>query len=259
MSEPFSEFDLSGRTALVTGAGTGLGAGFADVLASAGARIVLSARRADKLESTRARIEAAGGQAISIPMDVTQAQSVEDAFNEMDQQGWRADIIVNNAGVSREHFLADMPEDAWDAVVNTNLKGVYLVAQQAVQRLIAAGEPGSMINIASVLGSRGSKTLGPYCASKAGLIKLTETMALEWARFGIRVNTISPGFYRTDINDAFMDSPKGQQLIHMIPQKRSGENRDLAGPLLLLASDAGRYMTGSNIIVDGGLLLTGLS
>lgn len=258
MSSVLPSFDLSGRTALVTGAGTGLGAGFASVLAEAGARLILSARRVEKLEETRAAIEAAGGAAITVPMDVTKAQSVEDAFNEMDQEGWQPDIVINNAGISRERFLADMPEEVWDAVVDTNLKGIFLVAQQATQRLLASGNPGAIINIASVLGDRPSRTLAPYCAAKAGVIRLTENMALEWARFGIRVNAISPGFFRTEINDAFMDSPQGEALVKIIPQKRSGENPDLAGALLLLASDAGRYMTGTNIKVDGGLLLKGL-
>ncbi|MEM1262592.1 MAG: SDR family oxidoreductase [Pseudomonadota bacterium] len=258
MPEQYADFSLAGKTALITGAGSGLGASFADVLAGAGARLILAARRADKLEATRERVVAAGGEAICVPMDVTAVQSVEDAFNEIEQLGWRADVLINNAGVSREQFIGKFTEADWDAIVDTNLKGVFLVAQQFGNRLIEAGHPGAVVNIASVLGHRSSRTLSAYCASKAGVLSLTESMANEWARFGIRVNAISPGFYRTEINEHYLDSPQAQQLIHVIPQKRIGENRDLAGPLLLLASDAGRYMTGSNITVDGGLLLGGL-
>ncbi|MEO1034778.1 MAG: SDR family oxidoreductase [Pseudomonadota bacterium] len=258
MSDLRPDFSLSNRTVLITGAGSGLGASFAQILADAGARLVLAARRVDKLDETRATVEASGGSAICVAMDVTSAQSVEDGFNEIDQQGWQIDTLINNAGVSREHFIGDMPEKAWDTVVDTNLKGIFLVAQQAGQRWIKAGIPGVIVNIASVLGHRPSRTLAPYCASKAGVLSLTETMALEWSRFGVRVNAISPGFYRTEINDAFMDSEQGQALIKYIPQRRAGEHGDLAGALLLLVSDAGRYMTGSNITVDGGLLLNGL-
>ncbi|MEL7537426.1 MAG: SDR family oxidoreductase [Pseudomonadota bacterium] len=258
MSDLRPDFSLSNRTVLITGAGSGLGASFAQILADAGARLVLAARRVDKLDETRATVEASGGSAICVAMDVTSAQSVEDGFNEIDQQGWQIDTLINNAGVSREHFIGDMPEKAWDTVVDTNLKGIFLVAQQAGQRWIKAGVPGVIVNIASVLGHRPSRTLAPYCASKAGVLSLTETMALEWSRFGVRVNAISPGFYRTEINDAFMDSEQGQALIKYIPQRRAGEHADLGGALLLLVSDAGRYMTGSNITVDGGLLLNGL-
>ncbi len=258
MSDVLKPFLLAGKTTLVTGAGSGLGASFCDYLTGAGSKLILAARRMDKLEETRKKVEAAGGEALCVSMDVTSAQSVEDAFSEMAQHGWAADIVINNAGISREQFMAEMSEPLWDAVVDTNLKGAFLVAQQAARAMMAAGNGGSIVNIASILGHSPSKTLGPYCAAKAGLLRLTETMALEWARFGIRVNAISPGFYRTEINDAFMDTEQAERLRLAIPQKRMGNHDDLAGALLLLASDAGRYMTGSNITVDGGLLLNGL-
>ncbi|MEO0996912.1 MAG: SDR family NAD(P)-dependent oxidoreductase [Pseudomonadota bacterium] len=253
-----SDFDMSGRVALVTGASSGLGAHFARVLAGAGAHVVLAARRQDRLEETAEAVRGAGGTADTVALDVTASQSVDDCFHELDRRSLAVDVVINNAGVSREQFLAEMTEATWDAVLDTNLKGVFLVAQAAAQRLIQAGKPGAVVNIASVLGFQVAKTLGAYTAAKAGVVQLTKQMAVEWARYGIRVNAIAPGYFSTEINAEFLESETGQRLTAAIPQRRIGEHGALSGPLLLLASEAGRYMTGSTITVDGGLLLTGL-
>jgi NAD(P)-dependent dehydrogenase (short-subunit alcohol dehydrogenase family) len=248
-------FDLDGRLALVTGAGTGLGAHFARVLADAGARLVLAARRQDRLAETAAAITAAGGQAHCLAVDVTDANSVKAMFERCQESVGVPDIIVNNAGISREALLQDMSEEDWDAVVDTNLKGVHLVAAEAARRLAAAGLPGSIINVASILGLGVQKTLGPYIAAKAAVMHLTRAQALEWSKFRIRVNALAPGYFLTDINRDFFTTPAGEAMVKRIPQRRIGELDDLTGPLLLLAADASRYMTGSTLVVDGGHLL----
>ena len=248
-------FDLDGRLALVTGAGTGLGAHFARVLADAGARLVLAARRQDRLAETAAAITAVGGQAHCLAVDVTDAASVKAMFERCQESVGVPDIIVNNAGISREALLQDMSEEDWDAVVDTNLKGVHLVAAEAARRLAAAGLPGSIINVASILGLGVQKTLGPYIAAKAAVMHLTRAQALEWSKFRIRVNALAPGYFLTDINRDFFTTPAGEAMVKRIPQRRIGELDDLTGPLLLLAADASRYMTGSTLVVDGGHLL----
>ena len=246
-------FDVTGRTALVTGAGSGLGQGFAKALANAGAHVVLAARRVDKLEETAAGIRAGGGEATTIALDVTSAQSVDDCFHELDERKLLADIIVNNAGISGETFLLRSSESDWDAVLDTNLKGVMLVAQAGVQRLAAASKGGSVINIASVIAFRAVKTLGAYGAAKSAVVHLTATMAVEWARYGVRVNAIAPGYFVTDMNRDALSSEMGERLCAITPLARFGEIDELDGALLLLASDAGSYITGTTIAVDGGL------
>lgn len=257
-SKHVPDYSLDGKTALVTGAGSGLGRQFAQTLAGAGAVVVLAARRVEKLEETRGLVESAGGTAHCIGMDVTDSRSVAQAFSALDEQGVGIDVLVNNAGISRSAFLAEMSEDDWDAVVDTNLKGVFLVAQATAQRMLQAGRGGSIINIASVLGYRVGKTLGSYIAAKSGVVNLTKAMALEWVRFGIRVNSIAPGYFKTDINRDFLETDAGREMLKLVPMRRSGELHELAGPLLLLASDAGSFMTGSNITVDGGHLCSSL-
>ena len=165
---------------------------------------------------------------------------------------------MNNSGISREGFLVDLSEEDWDAVIDTNLKGVFLVAQAAARAMIKAEKPGSIINIASVLGFRVAKMLSSYIAAKSGVVNLTKTMALEWARYGIRVNAIAPGYFLTEINEHFFKTDAAKQMLVQIPMRRIGELGELSGPLLLLASDAGSYMTGSTIEVDGGQLCSSL-
>jgi NAD(P)-dependent dehydrogenase (short-subunit alcohol dehydrogenase family) len=250
---------LEGRRALVTGASTGLGLHFAEVLAAAGAEVVLAARRVDKLQAEAGRLRATGARVHCVALDVTDGQSVKDAFADAEAElGGPIDVLVNNAGVSGDSFFLNLEEEEWDFVVDTNLKGAYLVAREMAQRLVAAKQGGSIINIASILGFRVAAVLAPYCASKAGLVHLTKAMALELARYRIRVNAIAPGYIETDINRGYFDTEPGQKMLARIPMKRLGEKQELAGPLLLLASDAGAYMTGSVIEVDGGHLCSTL-
>jgi NAD(P)-dependent dehydrogenase (short-subunit alcohol dehydrogenase family) len=247
-------FDLSGKTALVTGASSGLGAHFAKCLGEAGASVVLAARRADRLQSLQAELASIGIKAKTIDLDVTSSDSVAAA---LDAAG-PIDVLVNNAGISIVKPALEMPEKDWDAVVDTNLRGAWLVAQGAAKRWVADGRPGSIVNIGSILGLRTIGQVAPYNASKAGLIHLTRALAMEWARYQIRVNAICPGYIETEMNSAFWKTPGGQKLIERIPQRRIGQPEHLDGALLLLASDAGEFMTGSVITVDGGHTVSSL-
>ena len=251
-------FSLAGRVALVTGASSGLGRHFARTLAQAGASVVVAARRADKLADVVAEVQALGRKALALPMDVTDAASVKAAFDTLAAQGLVADIVVNNAGVAVSRPLLDQTEADWDCVVDTNLKGAWLVAQEAARRLVAAGLPGSIVNIASITGERVAGGVAPYCASKAGLIQLTRAMALELARAQIRVNALAPGYVVTELNQDFLASSAGERLRARIPQQRFGHMAELDGPLLLLASGAGAFITGSVLAVDGGHLVSSL-
>ncbi|MEO1405874.1 MAG: SDR family oxidoreductase [Pseudomonadota bacterium] len=251
-------FDLSGRRALVTGASSGLGANFAKVLASAGAEVILAARRVDRLEALADSIAQAGGSAFPVPMDVTDEGSILAAFDAIDARGGPATILVNNSGLSRESWLTDMTEADWDTVIGTNLKGAWRVAQETAKRMIAAETGGSVINISSITAFRPAHMLGAYAPSKAAIQHLTHVMALEWARAGIRVNAIAPGYFSTEINNEFLASEPGEKMRKRVPMRRFGELEELSGPLLLLASDAGSYMTGSTLVVDGGHLQSSL-
>ncbi len=251
-------FSLQGRTALVTGASSGLGAHFAGVLAAAGASVWLAARRADRLQDLRDQLREQGASAHTVALDVTDAASVSAAFATLAEQGATADIVINNAGVGAGGLALETGEREWDHVVDTNLKGAWLVATAAARRLVAAGCGGSIVNVASILGERVGMAVAPYAASKAGLLHLTRALALEWARHGIRVNALAPGYIVTDINRDFLASEHGGKMRQRIPQRRFGEPRDLDGPLLLLAGDAGRYMTGAMVAADGGHLVSSL-
>jgi len=243
--------ELSGRTALVTGASSGLGAHFARVLARAGAHVLLAARRATALDAVVMGIRAAGGSASSISLDVTDVDSVKALEGALTD----CTIVVNNAGVVRSGAALEQTEADWDAVIDTNLKGMFLVAQAAARAMRAAERGGSIINIASILGFRQAGGVLPYAVSKAGVIQMTKTLALELARFGIRVNAIAPGYLDTELNKEFLRSDAGKALMSRIPQRRLGRLEELDGPLLLLASAASSYMTGSVIVVDGGHLV----
>ncbi len=251
-------FSLDGKTALVTGAGSGLGRQFARTLAEAGATVVLAARRRGKLEETAKSINDQGGKTICIDLDVTDSASVRDCFVQIESSVGSVDILVNNAGIARQELLVDISEDDWDAVIDTNLKGVFLVAQQAAQAMIKAEKPGSIINMASILGLRVSKALASYIAAKSAVVQVTKAMALEWAQYGIRVNAIAPGYFITEMNQEQFDAGAGEILVKRVPMRRVGELEELSGPILLLASDAGSFMTGSTIEVDGGQLCNSL-
>jgi NAD(P)-dependent dehydrogenase (short-subunit alcohol dehydrogenase family) len=245
---------LDGRTALVTGASGGLGKHFAETLAAAGAHVIVTARREAELAQVTGVIKAAGGSCTMAVLDVVDPQSIERLGNLVVD----IDILVNNAGVTREKSVLDQTEEDWDAVIDTNLKGMFLMAQAVAKAMRRHGRGGTIINIASILGLRQAGAVLPYAVSKAGAIQLTKTMALELARFNIRVNALAPGYVATELNAEFWESDSGKAMIRRIPQRRLGRLQDLDGPLLLLASDMAAYMTGSVLAVDGGHLVSTL-
>jgi NAD(P)-dependent dehydrogenase (short-subunit alcohol dehydrogenase family) len=249
---------LEGRSALITGASSGLGRAFADMLARAGAAVALAARRRDSLEEARQQIEAAGGRAIAVAMDVTNAGSVAAAVDDAAQRQGRLDILINNAGVTLTKPFLELSEAEWDRQVDTNLKGAFLVAQAAAKIMRQQASGGAIVNIASILGLRVAGQVAAYLTSKAGVVHLTKGMALELARHRIRVNALCPGYIETDLNRAFFASDTGSAMIKRIPQRRLGQLSELEGPLLLLCSDAGSYMTGAVLAVDGGHLVSSL-
>jgi NAD(P)-dependent dehydrogenase (short-subunit alcohol dehydrogenase family) len=246
--------DLSGKRALITGASTGFGAHFAQVLAAAGATVILGARRAALLETVAAGIAANGGEVEILSLDVANRGSVDRAV----AAAGRVDILINNAGVGNGKPLLEQTEEDWDWILNTNLKGAWLVATSVAKGMRALGCDGSIINVASILGLRQAGQVAPYAISKSGLIQLTKQFALELARFKIRCNAIAPGYFATDLNRDFFATDAGKALIARMPQRRLGQLEDLNGPLLLLASSASRYMTGSVLVVDGGHLVSTL-
>ncbi|RKU14611.1 2-deoxy-D-gluconate 3-dehydrogenase [Candidatus Poribacteria bacterium] len=247
-----SVFDLTGQRAIVTGASRGLGRHFALTLARAGAQVALAARGIDRLEVAVKEIEGSGGCAVAIQVDVTDGKSVKRCVETAENALGPINILVNNAGIAVTKPLLEHAEEDWDSVLDTNLKGIWLMAQEVARRMIHHRQDSSIINIASVLGERGIAQLPGYCASKGGIINLTRAMAVELAPHGIRINTIAPGYIETDMNRQFFATQAGQRLIKRIPQRRLGQVEDLEGVLLLLASSASRYMTGSVITIDGG-------
>ena len=248
-------FSLSGRAALVTGASSGLGRQFARTLAQAGAKVALAARRLDRLEALAEDIRKAGGEAVAVKLDVTDRASVTSAFDAAEAAIGPIKVLVNNAGVPSGSWFLKMQEDEWRSVLDVNLDGVFRVGQEAARRMKASGG-GSIVNIASIAGYIPLKTLAPYCTSKAAVIQLTKVMALELARDNVRVNALAPGYFSTELNEDFLKSPSGQKLLSKVPFERAGRMDELDGPLLLLASDAGSFMTGSIMAVDGGILLS---
>ena len=258
MKDLASLFDVRGRVALVTGASSGLGDNFARRLASAGATVIAAARRVDRLEALVKAIGAAGGRAHALAMDVSDPHSAEDGFRTLVAQHGAPDIVVNNAGIAQTKPAIELTEDDWRHVMATNLDGVWRVATHAAQAMVAAKKPGSIVNIASVLGLRQGTNLLAYTTAKAGVVQLTKTLALEWARHRIRVNAIAPGYVETEINRGFFATEAGQSMVKRVPMRRIGEAGDLDGTLLLLASDAGSYMTGSVVVVDGGHVVNSL-
>jgi NAD(P)-dependent dehydrogenase (short-subunit alcohol dehydrogenase family) len=251
-------YDLHGKVALVTGASSGLGEHFAAVLAQAGASVGLAARRLDRLQALAQRISHEGGRAALTPLDVHEPGSIVAAVSNIEAALGPIDILVNNSGIAIQKPALETTAEDWDAVVNVNLRGAFLMATEVARSMRTQGRAGSIINIESILSFRQTQSLASYAAAKAGLTQLTRTLALELARHQIRVNGIAPGYFATDINREFFATELGAALIKRIPQRRVGQPEDLDGPLLLLASDASRYMTGVTLVVDGGHLCSAL-
>jgi NAD(P)-dependent dehydrogenase (short-subunit alcohol dehydrogenase family) len=245
-------FSLAGKVALVTGASSGLGRHFARVLAGAGAKVVVAARRLDRLQKLEGEVRASGGMAWAVALDVTDRASVVRAFDAAEASAGPITILVNNAGVPSSSFFLKTSEQHWRDVMQVNLDGVFRVGQEGAQRMVEKRAGGSIINIASILGFGPIKSLSTYAASKAAVVSLTKSMALELARDRIRVNAIAPGYFSTEFNDAFLAGEAGRRLLARVPLGRAGELPELDGALLLLASGAGAFMTGSVITVDGG-------
>ncbi|MBV8936778.1 MAG: glucose 1-dehydrogenase [Alphaproteobacteria bacterium] len=245
-------FDLAGQTALVTGASSGIGHHFAKLLAAAGAKVAMAARRVDRLDELAREIDNAGGQSLPIACDVTRTDEVAAAVATAENELGPLTLLVNNAGVVVSKPVLQHTEADWDHVVDTNLKGAWLMAREFAQHLVALKRPGRIINVTSVLGFRTIGRVPAYCAAKAGLTHLTHVLAMELARHGILVNALAPGYVETDFNRAFFQTEPGKALISRIPLKRLGQTDDLDGALLFLASPASAYVTGAVIAIDGG-------
>jgi len=250
-------FDLNGKTALVTGASGGLGYRFAEVLAEAGAQIIVTSRNGEHpaLLELQKRYP---NHCLAQALDVADPQSIDALFQKLAEQALIADVLVNNAGVAAGDLARDVSTDTFDTIMRTNFRGPWLIAQGFANALIAANQTGSLINIASILASRVASATAPYASSKAALLHMTKSLALEWSRYGIRVNAISPGYIETSMTSEFFKTEAGLRTIKRIPQNRIGQPSDLDGVLLLLASDASSYMTGSEMVVDGGHLCSAL-
>ena len=258
-SNPQALFSLAGKVALMTGASSGIGRHLAKTLAAAGAKVIVAARRVDKLEELVKEIEAMGGaQAHAVALDVSNAESVRHCFDQIETLVGAADIIISNAGTTVAKPLLDQTEEDWDQVIDTNLKGVWQVDTEAARRMIKHGKGGSIINVASILGERVAGAVIAYTTSKAGVVQATKAMALELARYKIRVNALLPGYVATDLNSDFLESEAGKKLMSRIPGRRFCQMSDLEGPLMLLASDASLAMTGTTLAVDWGHLVSSL-
>jgi len=252
-------FSLKGKVVLVTGASSGLGAHFAQVISGAGAKVVIAARRVERLQTLAEQLRGQGGEVMAVALDVTSRVSVETAFDLARQSFGVVDVVINNAGVGGAVKALEVTEQDWSTMISTNLDGVWRVAQCAAQRMAKEGKGGSIINIASILGERVGTGLSHYCAAKAGVLQLTKALALEFARYDIRVNAIAPGYFQTEMNDSYFNSEKGQAYIKSaVPMRKLGQMEQLDGPLLLLASAAGSFMTGATLVVDGGHLVSSL-
>lgn len=246
------------KVALVTGASSGLGEHFSRVLATAGAKVIVGARRVEKLERLVKEINSKGGEAIAVSLDITDSESVVSALDQAEEKFGPVNILINNAGVGDSKRFVNVDEESWDFVMDTNLKGAWTVANQVSKRLLTKGLNGSIVNIASILGLRVGIGESTYSISKAGIIQMTKAMALELGYKGVRVNALCPGYFKTEINGDFFESEKGQTYIKSTPAKRLGNLDELTAPLLMLASDAGSFINGAAIPVDGGHLVSSL-
>ena len=255
--------DLSGRVALITGASSGLGTQFARTLAEAGAAVVLGGRRMDRLKDLRSEIEAAGGDAHVVSLDVTSVDSIKSAVAHAETEVGPIDILINNSGVSTTERLVDVTEDGFDHVFGTNTRGAFFMAQEVAKRMLARAKGaapgvfagGRIINIASAAGLRTLPQIGVYCMSKAAVIHMTKVMAAEWGRFGITTNAVCPGYIDTEINHHHWQTEQGQKLVSMLPRKRVGQPQDLDALVVMLASDQSHFINGSVIAADDGFAL----
>jgi len=257
-------FDLNGKVAMVTGASSGLGTRFARVLAANGAEVVLASRRVERLKELRAEIEAAGGAAHVVALDVTDTQSIRAAVERAEAEAGPIDILVNNSGVSTTQRLIDVTPDDFDFVFDTNTRGAFFVAQEVARRMVARAKDASgdaaprqarIINVASMAALKVLSQIGIYCMSKAAVVQMTKAMALEWGRYDINVNAICPGYIVTELNEHHWATDAGQRLVQMLPRKRLGKPEDLDGLVLLLAHDQSRFINGAVIAVDDGFAL----
>ncbi len=246
-----TEFDMTGKIALVSGASSGFGAFFSKILSQCGCKVVIGARRTNRLFQLVDEIKCEGGSAAAVALDVTDSKSVQRAFNFAEELYGTVNIVSNNAGVADTRKAYKIDEDGWDRVIDTNLKGVWLVAMEAGKRMMSAGISGSIVNSGSILGIRVALFNSSYCASKAGVIHLTKSLALEWAHKNIRVNALCPGYFPTEMTGAYFNTREGQDYIKTMPAKRIGRMEELRAPFLLLASDAGSYINGAALPVDG--------
>ncbi|MFC1665726.1 SDR family NAD(P)-dependent oxidoreductase [Pseudomonadota bacterium] len=251
-------FSLKGKTALVTGASSGLGLEFARVLAKAGADVAIVARRTGRLNTAKKELVNSGFNICALPMDVADRHSVDETVDQIEESFAPVDILVNNAGVAEPQAFLEMSEQAWAEVIETNLNGVWRVSQAIARKMSQRATGGSIINIASILGVRTQRTQANYASAKAGVIQLTKTMAHELGRERIRVNAIAPGYFVTEMNKNFFASDAGNNYVHKLLPRRTGELSELSGALLLLASSAGSYITGVTLPVDGGTILSSL-
>lgn len=252
-------FETQGKAAFVTGASSGLGAHFSKVLAASGAKVAVCARRVERLHELVDDIVANGGVAIAVRLDVTDPQSVHDAFDEAEGSFGTMTVVCNNAGVSVNGKMAiSTKEQDWDKVMDVNLKGAWLVAVEAARRAVAARQPCSIINTASILGLRVALAQSTYATSKAALIQLTRCLALEWSRKKIRVNALCPGYFLSEMNEDYFATTKGKDYMMSMPLQRLGRLDELTGPLLLLASDAGSFINGVALPVDGAHSLSNM-
>ena len=247
----FENFSLKGRTALITGASSGIGYGLAKGLSDAGATIVAAARRVEKLNKLVGEIEAAGGKAVAVSMDVTSRADINRAFAEAQEQVGVADIIINNAGVADVRPYFDTDEESFDFTMDTNMKGVWHVAQEGARRMVEAAKSGSIVNLASIVAFGVQPGYGPYAISKAAVAQMTRAQAVDLARYKIRVNAIAPGWFITEMNEEFLTSDAGQAYLKKTPMRRPGEINELLGPVLMLVSDAGSFVNGVILPVDG--------
>ncbi|MFC0282989.1 SDR family NAD(P)-dependent oxidoreductase [Camelimonas abortus] len=249
---------VSNKHVFITGASGGLGAHFARLYARCGAVVTVAARRADRLAELVTELQGMGANACAVSLDVTDEASVGRAFAEAEAAQGPVDIVINNAGISRPGLAMELSTAEFDEVINTNLRGAWLVCARAGRNWKAAGRGGVIVNIASILGFRVAQAIVPYVASKAAVVHMTRALALEWARYGIRVNALAPGYILTDINREFFETEPGQAMIRRIPMRRLGKETDLDGAILLMSSDAASWMTGQTIAVDGGHLVSTL-